>query len=154
MKSSKSRSPFRIDAVSRPRLPFTRANLRAFCLKVFSGLKLRQAHLSLLFVKDAEMKRWHWRLMRLRTTTDVISLGQREGGGPNPLGSLGDLVICLDEARRQAYLAGCSVREELGRYVIHGILHCLGYDDIRPSDHKKMWAVQERLVKKYRKFLN
>lgn len=153
MKRTKSRSPFRIDAVSRTRLPFTRTALRAFCLKVFSGLKLRQAHLSLLFVKDAEMKRWHWKLMRLRTTTDVISLGQREGKGPNPLGSLGDLIICLDEAKRQADRAGCRIQEEIGRYVIHGILHCLGYDDIRPRDHKKMWGVQEQLVEKYRKFL-
>ena len=153
MKRTKSRNPFRIDAVSRTRLPFTRASLHTFCQKVFADLKLRQAHLSLLFVKDAEMKRWHWKLMRLRTTTDVISLGQLEGEGPNPLGSLGDLVICLDEARRQAARAGCSVQEELRRYVIHGILHCLGYDDIHPRDHKKMWGVQEQLVKKYRKFL-
>ncbi len=154
MKRTKSRSPFRIDAASQARLPFTRAALHTFCLKVLSDLKLRQAHLSLLFVKDAEMKRWHWRLMRLRTTTDVISLGQREGGGPDPLGSLGDLIICLDEAKRQAACAACSVQEELGRYVVHGILHCLGYDDIRPRDRKKMWAVQERLVRKYGKFLD
>jgi len=152
MRNQKKPSLFQIETLSSGRLPFSQTSLRLFCRKILSALELGRAHLSLLFVRDPEMKRWHWKWMGLRSTTDVISLAQKEGE-PDPLGSLGDLIICLDEAKRQAKRAGCSCSEELGRYIVHGILHCLGYDDIRPRDRRKMWAVQEQLVGKYKKLL-
>jgi len=72
---------------------------------------------------------------------------------PNPLNSLGDIIVCLDQAKRQAKKENCSVSEELCRYVIHGILHCIGYDDNNSRNRDKMWALQEKLVRKYKHLL-
>jgi len=63
------------------------------------------------------------------------------------------VIVCLDEARRQAKINGCSHKEETARYVVHGILHCLGYDDRKLRERDEMWALQEKLVGKYKKLL-
>jgi len=146
-----------IEISSRIQLPFSKSRLELFCKKILHSLKFKKADLSLLFVRDTAMREWHWKLMKDPSTTDVLSVSQYEEGSnesfPNPLVSIGDVIVCVDEARRQARQAGCSVKEELGRYVVHGILHCIGYDDLKPHDCKKMWALQERLVKRYKQTL-
>jgi probable rRNA maturation factor len=124
---------------------------------VLISLGLKRAEVSLLFVKDRAMRRWHRRLLNKTTLTDVISVSQRESRSrqkePDPFGSLGDIIICTDQARRQAKKEGISAREELGRYVIHGILHCLGHRDYVPKEKKQMWTVQEKLLKRYQHIL-
>lgn len=57
-------------------------------------------------------------------TTDVLSFPQ---AGPAP-GLLGDVVISLPAARRQAAAAGRSLGRELDALLIHGVLHLLGHD--------------------------
>jgi len=66
--------------------------------------------------------------------TDVMAFGQQ--GGPAPL--LGDVVICLPQARRQARPARHSIDKEICLLAIHGILHLLGWDDQTPADRRKM----------------
>jgi len=147
----------KIEVASTPKLPLSKKKLILFCEKVLGRLKFKRSHLSLLFVRDTAMRSWHWKLMRLRSTTDVLSISQymeRERRVfPNPLLSIGDIIICTDEARRQAKAEHCSLREELGRYVVHGILHCIGYNDTKPKERKKMWDLQEQLVKRYKHIL-
>jgi len=100
------------------------------------------------------MRRWHLKLMRDSSTTDVLSISQLETTGnlksPNPYGAVGDIMVCLDEAKRQAKKNQISTAVELGRYITHGLLHCLGYDDVKRQDRQKMWKLQEKLVKKYK----
>jgi len=67
-------------------------------------------------------------------TTDVIAFGQ--AGGPAPL--LGDVVVCVSQAQRQARPARNPVEKEICLLAIHGILHLLGWDDQTPADRRKM----------------
>lgn len=60
--------------------------------------------------------------------TDVLSFAQQEGPGGAPDGLLGDVVISLDTACRQAAERGSRVGPEADRLLIHGVLHLLGYD--------------------------
>ena len=157
MKTEKSRNPFLIEVTSRTPLPFSKVRLTVCVKKILTSLKFKRAHLSILFAKDAEVRRWHKRLMKRTSATDVISISQFEsrtkGKEPNPLNSLGDVIICVDRAKRHAKEAGCSLSEELLRCVNHGILHCLGHRDQKPSEREKMWSLQEKLVGKYKKLL-
>ena len=61
----------------------------------------------------------------------------------------GDIYIAPDVARRNATAHGVSIREELTRLVVHGVLHVLGYD--HPEDETRyassMWRRQERLLR-------
>lgn len=60
---------------------------------------------------------------------------------------LGDIAISMDSVVVQAGEAGQSVAAELQLLVVHGILHLLGYDHHSEGDKKKMWEVQERVLK-------
>jgi rRNA maturation RNase YbeY len=60
----------------------------------------------------------------------------------------GDVFICLDEARRQAREWGTTWPAELVRYVVHGLLHLSGYDDLAPGPRRRLKRVEHRLVRR------
>jgi probable rRNA maturation factor len=84
-------------------------------------------------VGDEEMSRAHERYSGIAGTTDVLTFNlappptptERAGGGELDT----DLLVCVDEARRQAAVRGIAVEREVLLYIVHGVLHCLGYDD-------------------------
>jgi probable rRNA maturation factor len=79
--------------------------------------------------------------------TDVLSFAQHEPvvGTPNPEQPvlLGDVIISLETADRQAQAAGHSVRREVEWLLLHGTLHLLGYDDETEEGLHEMLARQE-----------
>jgi probable rRNA maturation factor len=94
-------------------------------------------NLSVAFVTNAAIRKINRRFLNHNFATDVISF---------PLHSdlFGELVISAEYAKAEAAKRRIPVEEELLRYVAHGILHLLGYDDHRPADRRRMWARQER----------
>jgi probable rRNA maturation factor len=106
------------------RVPIPEADVRRVARRLVKGRGL-----SIAFVTDAAIRRINRRFLGHDWATDVISF---------PLGTdlLGELVISAPYARSEARRRGISEREELLRYVIHGILHLLGYDDHRPADRR------------------
>lgn len=98
----------------------------------------------LIFVDDDFMKRLNRKFTRRRKTTDVLSFGMKEGevGGvdyPN----LGDIYVSLDQAKTQAQEYRVSLKEEIRRLVIHGLLHLLGYDHKNKRQAKIMKEKEE-----------
>jgi probable rRNA maturation factor len=98
---------------------------------------LGKKSLSIAFVTNAAIRKINKRFLDHDFATDVISF---------PLGTdlLGELVISAEFAVGEAAKRKIPVEEELLRYVAHGILHLLGYDDHRPADRTAMWKRQER----------
>lgn len=77
------------------------------------------------FTSDREMRRLNRTFRGRDYPTDVLSFP----GGAGPDGRhLGDVVISVPVARRQATVAGHSVARELRVLLLHGVLHCLGHD--------------------------
>jgi rRNA maturation RNase YbeY len=77
----------------------------------------------------------------------VLSFGQQEGAGAVADGLLGDVVISVDTARRQAAAAGATLGCESERLLIHGLLHLLGYDHERsPAEARRMQRRERHLV--------
>ena len=60
--------------------------------------------------------------------------------------ALGDLVISLETAARQADELKHSLEREIEFLAVHGALHLLGYDHIRAADRRVMWRQQEEIV--------
>ena len=58
----------------------------------------------------------------------------------------GDIVISVDAAVANATAYGTSVPQELALYIIHGILHLLGYDDHKKNDVQKMRREEKKLL--------
>lgn len=80
--------------------------------------------------------------------TDVLAFDAREHAGRAPARATlaGDIIISVDVARTNARLYGVPFTRELALYVIHGILHLLGYDDHTPRDVKRMRRKEQQLL--------
>jgi probable rRNA maturation factor len=118
------------------RVPIPAAKVRRLAAQI-----LGKKNLSVAFVTNAAIRKINRRFLKHDFATDVISF---------PLGTdlVGELVISAEYAVSEAAKRKIPVEEELLRYVAHGILHLLGYDDHRPADRTRMWARQERELRK------
>lgn len=101
----------------------------------------------LVFVNDAKMKELSEQYFGSSVTTDVISFPLKEKL-PDGIYQLGEIIVNLDQARRQAQEFKLSEKEEIARLITHGALHLLGYDDKDGKSAQKMEQVQEKVVRK------
>jgi probable rRNA maturation factor len=105
--------------------------------------------LSIAFVTDAAIRRLNREFLRHDFATDVLAFRLAPSKAEGPGADLfGEVVVSADTARAEARRRGIPAQEELLRYVAHGILHLLGYDDHKPRDRARMWARQERELRK------
>lgn len=133
------------------RLPLrARGEVRRDALRLLRALRLAEAELSLWLVGDRRMTRLNRRWRGRDRTTDVLSFSQREGPRPGLHPEiLGDVAICVAQARRQARSRRATLREELRVLLAHGLLHLLGYEhENRPGrEQRRMWRRQDALVR-------
>ncbi|MEM7626809.1 MAG: rRNA maturation RNase YbeY [Planctomycetota bacterium] len=101
--------------------------------------------LSVTLIDDTEMTRLHDEYCGDPTTTDVLTFDLCEPGQPASYLE-GDLVVCRDEAERQAASRGHDARTELLLYAVHGLLHLLGEDDHEPDDYQRMHRREDELL--------
>ena len=117
------------------------------------------AELSVALIGDQDMQALNRRYRKKDRPTDVLSFGvgrvptadalPTDPRTPPPL--LGDVVISVDTAARQAAERNVSLAEELRFLLAHGILHLLGYDHERsPAEARRMFAKQRHLLRKLR----
>lgn len=107
------------------------------------ALKPRRAGpVSVALVGDRAIRRLHFDHMGLDSATDVLSFPFGGAGG-----LLGEVVASADTARREARARGVRAADELLLYVVHGVLHLLGFDDHAPLERKKMRAAERRALK-------
>lgn len=80
--------------------------------------------------------------------TDVLSFSQHEGEDDfsSAENLLGDLVISVETAKRQAREQGKPLEAEIDMLVTHGLLHLLGYDHSEPVEAERMFARQNELL--------
>ena len=113
------------------------------------GCKSENDDVSVVFVSDKKIKEYNSQYRDKNTATDVLSFPAREGDMPHVEElPLGDILISLETASRQALEIGHSLDDEITRLVIHGVLHLLGYDHIEPDERKKMRAKERTVLKK------
>jgi probable rRNA maturation factor len=98
-------------------------------------------------VNDDEMIEAHKRFSAIATTTDVLTFDMAHDNTDFHNKVLDtDLIICADEAQRQAQQRDHRTIDELLLYTLHGVLHCLGYDDHDEDDYKRMHAREDQLL--------
>ena len=114
--------------------------------RLLAALEEREAELSLVLVSDPVMRTLNRTWRGKDRATDVLAFAQREGRGCAPDGLLGDVVISIDTARRQADARGHSLGVEGDRLLVHGLLHLLGYDHERSLGEARRMARKERAL--------
>ena len=104
------------------------------------------SELSVALVDDREIRKLNGEWRGKKRSTDVLSFSLLEGEGNLHRGRLlGDVVISVETAARQAARRHRALDEEIARLLIHGLLHILGHDHEDPHEAKLMRAEQRRL---------
>jgi len=105
---------------------------------------LRQWVISVAIVGDTQMRRLNRVYHGVDTTTDVLTFALADDG-------VVEIIICYDQARRQAKSAGWPIVREIQLLLAHGLLHGLGYRDQRPSDERVMRMAEATIMRSRRK---
>jgi probable rRNA maturation factor len=141
---AESGSP-RVELAGLGRFPAARAAALADWLgAVLAQLAPGRGTLAVRLVGDRAMRRLN-RVFRARDeTTDVLSFpGVATLEGPH----LGDIVVSVPQAARQAEQSGHPLGRELRVLLLHGLLHCLGYD--HETDDGEMTRLERRLRRRF-----
>lgn len=129
------------------RIPVSRTRVAALADAVLRAERVRYAILSIAFVTDRRIAALNRKHLGHGGSTDVISFGFAPVDARGDV--VGDVYIAPGVARRNAQAHGDSVRQELLRLVVHGVLHVLGHD--HPDDDARyaspMWKRQEQLLR-------
>ena len=129
--------------------------------------KVTDCELCFHFVEPEEMAEVNWQFLQHEGSTDVITFDHSESGAPSiarrgfpcsyepsdarrsssaaPLH--GEVFISVADAVKQAREFKTTWQAELARYVIHGLLHLCGYDDLQPAQRRVMKREENRLLK-------
>lgn len=114
--------------------------------RMLETLELPNAELSVLLTDDTEIHRLNREHRQKDKPTDVLAFAMDESV-PDPAGILGDVVISLDTADRQARSRRRPLIEEVRFLLAHGVLHLIGYDHAEPEEKREMVAMTKRLVR-------
>ena len=123
------------------------ADLEAVAARVLGAFGLDEAELSIVLCDDAFIHPLNRDWRGKDRPTDVLSFAQREGeeaDEDDPV--LGDVVISLETAARQAAERGHSTGHELRVLLVHGICHLLGYDHEEDEEAEEMEALERDLL--------
>jgi len=111
------------------------------------------SEVSLLLTNDKEIQNLNKIFRKFDSPTDVLAFSMSEGSNsfslPQEIGEylLGDIIISIETAKKQAKLLGHSLEQELTVLLIHGLLHLLEYDHIEREDSEKMKVEEARILK-------
>lgn len=114
----------------------------------------KKCEISISFVDEKKIRELNRNFRSIDKTTDVLSFPiedffneDRKTLLKKPYLMLGDVVICLDVARKQAKELGHSFEREIMYLTCHSILHLLGYDHMEDEDKKIMRAREKEVMK-------
>jgi len=108
---------------------------------MLSALELSDAELSILLCDDATIHVLNREHRRKNKPTDVLAFAMREAkAGAWQAGVLGDVVISLDTAARQAERHDRTLWDEVTMLLAHGLLHLLGFDHQTRAEERRMTA--------------
>ena len=134
------------------RVTFNQARLDRLAGAILSDVGAASGELGILFVGDRRMRGLNRRYRGKDRTTDVLAFPMREAPTPHlPVATpamLGDVVIAVPTATRQAKQGHRSLDEELTVLLVHGILHLCGYDhEWNEKEARRMHRRERRILR-------
>jgi probable rRNA maturation factor len=130
----------RCEEVQVQELPFVLAAQQTLVLLGLTGVEL-----SILLCDNTFIHQLNRDYRGKDRPTDVLSFSQREEGDPDdPV--LGDVIISIERAQKQALERGHLLGVELALLLVHGILHLLGYDHEEDEEAEEMEAKEKEIL--------
>ena len=138
--------------------------LKKIANALLAELEIEKAEIGIYLVAAPEMTRLNEKFLRHTGSTDVITFDYRDtveqasSLSPSRLQQVrdrqdacptlhGEIFVCVDEAVLQARKFGTSWQSEVVRYIIHGVLHLLGFDDSSADARRKMKREENRRLR-------
>lgn len=126
--------------------------IKGIIKKVLQNLKVdKEIEISVLFTDDKFIRSLNNKYRGIDKPTDVLSFSLQEGAiEPPEVESdklLGDIIISVESAQRQADNLNHSMEKELTVLLIHGLLHLTGYDHEKDKDYKIMLGKESEILK-------
>jgi len=116
---------------------------------ILRQIGIKKAALSVSFVTDRKIRKLNREYRKKDRATDVLSFAIQEGKEfPGSRWYLGDVVISVERARKQARLYGNTFKKEIYLYIIHGILHLVGYDDEKSEERARMREKEREILER------
>jgi probable rRNA maturation factor len=114
------------------RIPISVARLRRFARRLSRHLRLDDSDFTLILTNDRAIRHFNLQFRAQNKPTDILSFPSRANTAKSPadldVTSLGDMIVSVETAKRQASERRHSLERELCVLMIHGVLHLLGYD--------------------------
>lgn len=113
--------------------------------KVLSGISRElgvkdQKKVSIGFVSKAQIRALNKKYRGKDKATDVLSFQVSDGK------MLGEVLICYEQAKKQAAEMKHTARKEIQFLLVHGILHLFDFDHEKPAQAKRMFSLQEKIL--------
>lgn len=113
---------------------------------MIDALQLKEIEVSIVLTDDAHIHELNKIYRHKDRPTDVLAFAMREGAFASLAGGvLGDVIVSVPTARKQAHERGVSVLDEVTMLTAHGLLHLLGWDHDTPAKDRRMRAETDRL---------
>lgn len=119
-------------------------------LETLLAHNLEDAEVSVLLTDDPYMTQLNREYREIDAPTDVLAFAMQEGENNDVLNAniLGDVVISLETAERQAIAETHSLEEEVAFLTVHGVLHLLGYDHQSQTEAYVMFEKQNIILQR------
>ena len=138
-----------IEVVNRQRkMPLNCERWRAFVERAWQVIPTKADGVTLAFVSDRAMRELNRLWRHKQGTTDVLSFPAEQDEFERAEGSsLGDVVISVEQAARQARENGLTLEQEIAQLILHGLIHLCGYD--HSTDDGEMNRLELRLRRRF-----
>jgi probable rRNA maturation factor len=124
-------------------VPFAPARIRELVRLVCGRFRIRRASIDLAITDNSGMRRVNRRFFSSSAVTDCISFDLTD---PTEPGRCFSIVVNAELAQRQSDVRGHSSRAELALYIVHGLFHQLGFDDLTIAKARRMHHQEDRLL--------
>lgn len=126
--------------------------LKEIAEAILVELEIEHSELEINLLGAKEMAALNETFLKHDGSTDVITFDYSEGKKlRSNVGISGEIFISVDDALAQAKEFKSAWQREVVRYIVHGVLHLLGHDDLKPELRRKMKREENLLVRKLSK---
>ena len=118
------------------------AYLKENTIAALHFLKRVKSEVAVRIVNDEAMSNLHSMHAGIDSSTDVLTFDHVS----NEDAVRADIAICVDVAEREAQSRNNTIQNEMLLYILHGVLHCCGFDDHDDATHQKIHTEEDRVL--------
>ena len=122
----------------------TLSKLKKLVKSICRRFKISRAVINIVIVDNARIRKLNRRFLNRRNNTDCLSFDLSEKGKNSPV--FFELAVNAELAAIKAKLLGHRFESELALYIVHSMLHNLGFNDSCINEAKKMHRTEDRIL--------